>query len=200
MKRLLLGGMLLVLALSACGGSGRPPVNAPVVTVRLHKLPAPIAKRIAASTPGLRLGVTVPRGLGRYDIRGGGHVAGRRPTVIGVFATDDPPAHRWGQSWPKWSRPTSNGPPANKVAFQISQWLPGRTTLLPTSALRLHLPLSLHQPWFRERLTNGHDAYRWGYLRVHGQIYEAFFWSGRAAPTKDRAAVLSALASVHPRR
>lgn len=199
MKRLVLGGMLLVLALSACGGSGRPPVNAPVATVRLHKLPAPIAKRIAASTLGLRLTVTVPRGLDRYDLRGGGHMAGNRPSVIGVLATDDRVARRSLYRWAKWSHLSSAGPPASKVAFQISQWL-AVGPLLPASAVRLQLPLNLHQPWFREHLKNGHDGYRWGYLRVHGQYYEAFFWSGRAAPAHDRAAVLSALASVHPRQ
>jgi hypothetical protein len=101
--------------------------------------------------------------------------------------------------WAKWSHLYSNGPPASKVAFQISQWL-AIGPLLPRSAVRLHLPLSLDQPWFREHLTNGHDGYRWGYLRVHGQYYEAFFWSGRDAPARDRAAVLRALASAHPTR
>jgi hypothetical protein len=199
MKRLLLGASVLVVALSACGGSGRGPGNDLTPTLRVRSLPAPIAQRIAESVPELRLAVTVPRGLSRYDIRGGGRTAGHLPPLIGFFAIDDPPAHRWGQSWAKWSNPSSSGPPTTKVAFQISQWLPGRY-LLPTSALRLHLPLSLHQPWFREHLTNGQDGYRWGYLRVHGQIYEAFFWSGRAAPMKARAAVRAVMASVHPRR
>ena len=63
--------------------------------------------------------------------------------------------------------------------------------------MRLHLPLSLHQSWFREHLANGHDGYRWGYLRVHGQFYEAVFWSGRAASAHDRADVLNALTSIH---
>jgi hypothetical protein len=199
MKRLLLGAS--VLALSACGGSGRAPINNLILTTRLRTpLPAPIAQRIAESTPELRLALTVPRGLRRYEIRGGGHVAFHRPPVLGVFATDDPAAHRWGQSWAKWANLSSTGPPANKVAFQIAQWLPPVGPPLLASALRLHLPLSLHQPWFRQHLTNGHDGYRWGYLRVHGQIYEAFFWSGRAAPAHDRAAVLTALTSVQPRR
>jgi hypothetical protein len=143
--------------------------------------------------------VAVPRGLGRYEIRGGGHEAGHRPSVIGILVTDDSRARASLYRWAKWSHAYSNGPPESKVAFQISQWL-ALGPLLPRSAVRLHLPLSLDQPWFREHLRNGHDGYRWGYLRVHGQFYEAFFWSGRAAPAGDRAAVLSALASVHAKR
>ena len=201
MKRLLLGAGVLVLALSACGGSGRSGIISPVRTLRVRTLPALVAERIAASTPELRLAIAVPRGLVRYDIRGGGHEAGKRPSGIGVLATDDRRKYRSGSAWAEWSRLSSSGPPANRVAFRISQWLPNRQpTLLRRSALRLHLPLSLHQPWFQQHLTNGSNGYRWGYLRVHGQFYEAFFWSGRAAPAKDRAAVLSALASVHPRR
>jgi hypothetical protein len=119
---------------------------------------------------------------------------GTRPPVIGVLATDDRGAHRNGGGFAAWSQLSSNGPPANKVALALSEWegaLPP-----PPSALRLHLPLSLHQPWFRERLTNGHHGYRWGYLRFHRQFYEVLYWSGRVAPTHDRAAVLNALSSI----
>ena len=125
-------------------------------------------------------------------------MAGRRPPVIGVLVTDLR-ARTGLYRWSKWSHLYSNGPPASKVAFQIAQWL-AVGPLLPKSAVRLHLPLSLDQPWFREHLKNGRDGYRWGYLRVHGQFYEAFFWSGPAAPASDRAAALSALASVHTLR
>jgi hypothetical protein len=124
-------------------------------------------------------------------------MVGTRAPVIGVLTTDDVGAHYGGGGFANWSQLSSSGPPANKVAFALSRWLVIGPAL-PTSALRLHLPLSLHQPWFREHLENGRDGYRWGYLRVHGQFYEASFWSGRAAPPRDRAAVLSALASAHP--
>ena len=124
---------------------------------------------------------------------------GTRAPVIGVLATDDPGAHYGGGGFAKWSQVSSGGPPANRVALKVSEWITIGPAL-PMSALRLHLPLSLHQPWFREHLKNGHDGYRWGYLRVHGRNYAVLFWSGRAAPAHDRAAVLTALASAHPTR
>jgi hypothetical protein len=186
MKRLLLGSSILVLALSGCGGSHK------VISGGPHKFVATAAKQRT-------LAVTVPRGLGRYDIRGGGHMVGTRAPVIGVLATDDPGAHYGDGGFAKWSQVTSDGPPPNKVAFAFSRWV-AIGAVLPKSALRLQLPLSLHQPWFRERLRNGRLGYRWGYLRFDGQFYEAMFWSGRAAPARDRAAVLRALASVHAAR
>ena len=120
---------------------------------------------------------------------------GSRPPVIGVLATDDRSAHRRGQGFAKWSQ---NGPPANRVALELSEWV-AIGPIFP-SAVRLHLPLSLDQPWFREHLRNGHRGYRWGYLSLHRQLYEVSFWSGRAAPQHDRAAVLSTLTSIRPTR
>src|SRR5437763_1590720 len=154
MKRLVLGAAVLVLALSACGGSHKAISGGP------HKF--------------VPLAVTVPRGLGRYDIRGGGHMVGTRAPVIGVLATDDPRAHRSGEGFAKWSRVTSDGPPVDKVAFALSRW-EGIGIDPPSSALRLHLPLSVHQPWFREHLKNGRLGYRWGYLSFNGEIYGAMF-------------------------
>jgi len=158
------------------------------------------AERTAATSSGTSvriraLTVSVPLSLPRYGSRGGGYVSGARPPLIGVLATDDPRAHHSGQGFTKWSELSSHGPPANKVALLLRQWLtigPG----LPKSALRLHLPLSLSQPWFREHLKNGRLGYRWGYLRFHRQFYEVMYWSGRAAPEHDRAAVLNALSSI----
>jgi len=141
------------------------------------------------------LTITVPRGLGRYDIRGGGHMLGTRASVVGVLATDDPGAHRSGEGFAKWSQMSSNGPPANKVALVLQRWLVIGPDP-PASALQIHLPLSVHQPWFREHLTNERRGYRWGYLRLHGQYYEVMFWSGRAAPAHDRTAVVNALTSI----
>jgi hypothetical protein len=151
------------------------------------------------STTSLRIGafaVNVPQGLGRYHIRGGIYMKGTRPPVIGVLATDDRRAHLTGGGFAKWSQLSSSGPPANKVALSFQKWLVIGPDP-PASALRLHLPLSLDQPWFREHLSNGRQGYRWGYLRFRRQFYAIRFWSGRAAPPRDRAAVLSALRSIH---
>jgi hypothetical protein len=141
------------------------------------------------------LAISVPRGLGRYYIRGGGHMVGARAPVSGVLATDDPGAHYGGGGFAKWSQLSSGGPPANKVALVLRRWLVIGPDP-PPSALRIHLPLSLQQPWFREHLKNGRLGYRWGYLRFHRQFYEVMYWSGRAAPEHDRAAVLNALSSI----
>lgn len=199
MKGLSLAAVLIAatVLVSSCGSSHKAISGGPR---RLTTVPSSLAQRIAAEVRGTdvtirALRITVPRGLRGYEVRGGGHMVGTRAPVIGVLATDDRRAHRSGQGFAKWSQMSSDGPPANKVALLLRQWLtigPG----LPASALRIHLPLSLHQPWFREHLTNGRLGYRWGYLIVHGQPYEVMFWSGRAAPQHDRAAVLSALSSI----
>lgn len=145
------------------------------------------------------LTITAPLVLLRYHLREGTYMVGTRPPVTGVLLTDDPDAHRSGGGFSVWSDPSSEGPPANKVALILRQGVdmgPG----LPRSALRLHLPLSLRQPWFREHLRNGRNGYRWGYLMVRGQPYEVMFWSGRTAPARDRAAALNALASIRRTR
>ena len=158
------------------------------------------AKGKATGQPGTSvrvkaLSVTVPRNLDRYAIRGGGHMVGTLAPVIGVLVTDDQRAHRSGEGFAKWSEVTSVGPPANKVALALKQWV-AIGPAPPASALRLHLPLNLHQHWFRERHTNGRRGYRWGYLRFHSQYYAVLLWSGQAAPAKDRVAVLNALTSI----
>lgn len=182
------------LVVSACGGSHKAVSGGP------QPAPRPLAVRLAAETGGTdvkirALTITVPRGLGRYDIRGGFYMKGTRPPVIGVLATDDPRAHRRGEGFAKWSQLSSDGPPANKVALVLQQWLTIGPNP-PASALRLHRPLSLDQPWFREHLKDGRRGYRWGYLRFGGQYYSILFWSGWGAPAHDRAAVLSALTSI----
>ena len=70
----------------------------------------------------------------------------------------------------------------------------------PVTALQSEYSLWWREPWFREHLRNGHRGYRWGYLRLHRQLYEVSFWSGRAAPQHDRVAVLSTLTSIRPTR
>jgi hypothetical protein len=52
MKRLVLGATVLVLALSACGGSDRAPINSLILPVHVRTLPAPLARRIAAQARG----------------------------------------------------------------------------------------------------------------------------------------------------
>jgi hypothetical protein len=157
-----------VLALAACGTGKKKAAE-----------PSGTSVRIGALT------ITVPRSLDRYGEGG-----------RSVLATDDRRAHRKGEGFAKWSRLSSNGPPANKVALvlRLDDTIGGLSP--PASALRLHLPLSLDQPWFREHLNNGRHGYRWGYLSFHRQPYAVMFWSGRAAPTRDRAAVVNALTSI----
>ena len=61
---------------------------------------------------------------------------------------------------------------------------------------RLHLPLSLDQPWLIERAKNGSNGYRYGLFRLHDEIYSVFLWNGPSASQSDRSALLRALASI----
>lgn len=124
-------------------------------------------------------------------------MVGTRAPVSGILATDDPGAHYGRGGFAKWADLSSSRPPANRVALKVSEWF-AIGPPPPRSAVRLRLPLSLDQPWFREHLRNGHEGYLWGYLHVGGRLYAVLFWSGRAAPAHDRTAILTALASVYP--
>lgn len=131
--------------------------------------------------------VTIPRGLRRHNIGVDSH-------LVGIVISD----LRSGGMFDRWAR-SSALPPAGKVALQIEPLAfaqPIGVVLKPRRLL--HLPLSLAQPWYRERLRGGARGYRFGDFRLRGQLFTVFFWSGRAAPARDRAAVTSALGSIRP--
>jgi hypothetical protein len=97
----------------------------------------------------------------------------------------------------QWTAYRGTGPQANRVALELELWAP--PSYIPPRVF-LHLPLSLSQPWSQERLANGAVGYRYGLLRYHKVFYMVMYWTGRAAPSNDRAAVLRALASIRPNR
>jgi hypothetical protein len=82
------------------------------------------------------------------------------------------------------------------VALQINL----HVAMGPDPPNLLHLPLTLGQPWFQEKLSDGKVGYTWGYLFVHGELYDLMYWSGPNAPATDRAAILRALRSIRPTR
>lgn len=135
----------------------------------------------------------VPPSFHRYDLRGGYYPTGTRPPLVGRVVTDYRATNGPMSAFAKWSR-VRQPPPAKRVALALTLWV----GIGASPPARLHLPLSLGQPWFHEHLPSGASGYRWGYLSFHKKLYEIFFWRGRAASPRDRAAVLSALTSIHP--
>jgi hypothetical protein len=160
--------------------------------------PRPLTSSVRAGD----LRVSVPRGFHTYEIRNGGYMAGTRtrPPVTGHVLTDFRlPAHlgiqqalgRW--AFPGW------GPPAHGVWLELARWFPFGPAV-PGITDRLHLPLSLNQPWAKEKLSSGRAGYRWGYLIFPHAEYQVMYWSGPKAPAADRAAILRALESIRPAR
>lgn len=137
--------------------------------------------------------VDIPPGFHRYDLRGGYYPIGVRPPLVGRVVTNYRATNGPMSPFAKWSQ-VREPPPAKKVALALTLW----SGFGAPPPARLHVPLSLAQPWFREHLPGGTRGYRWGYLKFHQKLYEIFYWSGRAASPHDRASVLSALTSIHP--
>jgi hypothetical protein len=140
-----------------------------------------------------RLTLPVPRGFNQYDVRGGFYKTGTRPPVIGHVLTDYPvgahsPIHRG--ALPELE-------PANGVALELQLWI----VIGPSPPTRLHLPLSLHEPWAHQSLPGGTRFWGWLSRGHHGQVpYELVVWIGRDASPADRAALLHALSAIHRTR
>ena len=136
----------------------------------------------------------MPPGFNRYTIRGGiGLVHGLPPVSGYVLADYSPPAETsgLGDMWPDGS-----APPANRVALELNiDWGIGS---VPSG--QLHLPLTLRQPWSKQKVNDGAAGYRWGFLRFRNMDYQVMYWSGPNAPATDRAAILRALKSIRPAR
>ena len=158
-----------VLALAGCGG-GKEATPCPGASMHLGAL---------------RL--TVPHGFKRYDLRGGIYPEGTRPPVIGVVVTD----YRLKAHSPLRIHGFVPVPPhENRVILTLGRWF----GLGPEPPPGLRLPISLDQHWVSRRFAHG--TRRYGFFRFRGQLYEVFFWAGRAAPTHDRKCVRQALMSI----
>jgi hypothetical protein len=158
--------------------------------------PGPGAPRsLSSSERAGGLKISVPAGLRSYYVPIG---IGASHPLIGHLLTDVRlPAH--ANIWTVLGRWGESGPPANGVALKLQRWFsPG--PVAPPGADRLHLPLTLGQPWFQEKLKDGAVGYRWGYLTFHNVEYQVMYWSGPNAPAADRAAILRALGSIRPAR
>lgn len=136
-----------------------------------------------------RLTLPVPRGFNQYDIRGGIHKTGTRPSIIGHVLTN----YRVSAHSPIYNGTLPESQPANGVALELQLWY----AIGPFEPTRLHLPLSLHEQWAEQSFPGG--TRRWGFLAQGkpGEIpYELVVWIGRDALPADRTALLHALASV----
>jgi hypothetical protein len=143
------------------------------------------------------LTISVPRGFHDYAIRGGMYRTGTRAPVIGHMLTDFrlPADTTPWQMQDRWAALHGNGPPRNRVALILEEnWVIGPI------ADKLHLPLTLGQPWSHETFANRPAGYRWGGVRFSNLDYEVVYWSGPSAPASDRKAVLEALRSIRPAR
>ncbi len=168
------GASLALLAtlfvLAACGSSVKPRAAFPGTWIRRQDV-----------------ALSVPRGFRQYPVSGPGPSA----SAAGVLLADYAVKGGIRGAFYKWS--DSKAPPPGRTAVQVEEWS-GFGPAAPFT--RLHLPLSLDQPWTLAHGTNGHNGYRYGAFVLHGQIYKVFVWDGPSAPWHDRNALVRALASI----
>lgn len=131
---------------------------------------------VTRATP-VRIGalvLDVPAGFSRLTRRVG--------RVAGVVVTDYPIA--------RGSPTLTTGVfPANRVALVLA-----RSPRLRIAAPPLRLPLRLAELRGPQHRADGAS---WnGLLRLDGSLYAISVWAGRTAPSRDRAALLHALASI----
>ena len=86
---------------------------------------------------------------------------------------------------------------SNEVGLELTIW---PWPLYRGLKDKLHLPLTLKQPWYSPRPPSGAVGIHGGFLSVDGTAYEVVYWSGPTASANDRAAVLRALRSIRPTR
>jgi hypothetical protein len=151
---------------------------------------------LATAGASVRVGalrLSVPRGFRQYTVRGGSCNPGTRLPPIGLLLTDYPVKNGVGGAFCRWS--DFKVPPPRRTALQVERVIPFGPAEPFT---RLHLPLSLDQPWQIARAGNGTTGYRYGAFRLRGQIYVVSVWNGPSAPRSDRRALLRVLGSIRP--
>lgn len=156
----------------------------------------------AATAGSVRVGAlrfTVPRGFHRYPVRENIYRPGtRRPPIIGYVITDYRLKAGPKSTFVNWS--DSKSPPAKRVAFELTQFVPFGVS----SDEQLHLPLSLDQQWHKETTRHGTPGYGYGAFHFQTQDsktwpdYKAFEWIGANAPPRDRDALRYVLELVRP--
>lgn len=149
---------------------------------------------LATAGASVRVGalrLNVSSGFRKYTVRGGSCNPGTRLPPIGLLLTDYPVKNGVRGAFCRWS--DFKVPPARRTAIQVERVLPFG---LAEPFTRLHLPLSLDQPWQIERARA--TGYRYGAFRLRGQIYTVFVWNGPSAPRRDRSALSRALGSIRP--
>lgn len=180
---------LLALALLLLGGAAA----ALALTLRPSSGPG-VSRPLGATAHVGKLSISIPRGFHVYTLRGGFGRVGSRFPVNGHVLTDFRiPAHtsitRVLERW------AYGRPPANEVALELEKYIV-IGPVGPHQLDRLHLPLSLGEPWIRARV----GGYRYGDFRSGREIYQVMYWSGSQAPANDRLAVHRALRSIRPTR
>lgn len=140
--------------------------------------PGSAAPAVGASARVGDLVLTVPRGFERDETR-------RDRRLVGILLTNY-------HVLPHGPTITMGVFPADGVALVLARWRG------PVAAPQLRLPLRLGEL----RGPQHHaDGAAWnGVLRFRGSLYSISFWCGRAAPSRDRSALLHALSSIHGAR
>lgn len=149
-----------------------------------------------------KLRVSIPRGFHVYTIGGERVVVGPRTPVTGRVLTNFrlPTGTTILDALYQW-RLSGSGLPSNGVALNLEKF--GQMGPAPgiDDPGQLHLPLSVKQPWFQARSSNGRtDSFRGGTIAFNHEPYAYFvgYWIGPAAPANDRVAILRALRSIRP--
>lgn len=177
------------------------------LALALRPSPGPGAPRpLTSSVHTGKLSVSIPRGFNVYTLRGLGPSAPGTPLPVAGYVLTNfglpTLAHRRGRTAERLSQYWRNGPLPNQVGLELTifPWPLGRGL-----TDRLHLPLTLKQPWakpwyaahgMRSRLAGA----RAGFFRLGGTSYEVVYWIGPTAAPNDRAAILRAVRSIRPTR
>ena len=167
--------------------TGRPLAALPLLAMLFALAACASGVRPKADFPGTwvrsqAIALSVPHGFRHYNFRDG--------SCTGLLVTDY--AVKNSVAFCNWY---FKAPPETRTALQVERW---PRTAIPQRPPRprLHLPLSLSQPWQISYARDRTSHWCWGAFRLHGEIYRVFMWNGPSAPRRDRRALVRALTSI----